>query len=394
LLGLSKLIIQIYSWFKHQIDFLRITKQIKKVKNDKKVVFFFPFFHIGGAELVHLNIVESIKDYNTLTFFTMSSHDEKFKDRFYNSSECIDISQFVRTHRDRVRISNIISRKINLQSNVKVFGCNSYIFYFVIDRIRPEIEAIDLIHAFTNDDEIGHEKESISSLNRINQRVVITQDVKNRLNELYKKHSIPEDYLNRIKVIYNATDFQSNQYPIKNNKFTLLYVGRNSLEKRIHIIGEIASKLKSVNLNTEVVLIGSNLESGILEKDRVNCTFIGSKNHSEIKKIYEKSQAILITSMREGFPLVFMESMIFGCVPISTNVGGIPELIKNQVNGILIDNDKNEQEIINEFCSQIESLVKNAEKYDSISENAFQFANAKFGMQRFRKEYRNLLLNA
>lgn len=288
-----------------------------------------------------------------------------------------------------------IANKINNQKKTTVFGCHSHFLYDLLPYLDENITKIDLLHAFTDYNEPGHEKDSLAFVNYFDKRIVITKYLKNQLEKYYEENSISAKLKGKIQVIYNATHFVSTgKAKKKNDKFTILYIGRNSPEKRVHLIGKIATKLQSSNLNTEVVLIGAHLEDAVLPEDKTNCKFIGSLNQDEIEAWYKKSKVALITSKREGFPLVFMESMIFGCVPISTNVGGIPELINNQVNGILIDNDKNEEEIINEFCSQIVSIVKNAEKYDSISENAFQFANQNFGMQRFTNEYQNLLLNA
>ena len=61
----------------------------------------------------------------------------------------------------------------------------------------------------------------------------------------------------------------------------------------------------------------------------------------------------MITSFREGFPMVIPEAMAQGAIPISTNVGGINEHITNFENGVLIDNSVNEDEIINQFVDII-----------------------------------------
>lgn len=341
-----------------------------------------------------MNIVKSLSNYPTVTLFSLPSGDEDLKNEFYKISNCFDIQLFIRSKKKRKILVQTIAKKINNQKKTTVFGCHSHFLYDLLPCLDQKITKIDLLHAFTGIHEPGHEKDSLPFVNYFDKRIVITKYLKNQLELFYDKNNISTTLKEKIQVIYNATHFEAAYRENKSNeKLTLLYVGRNSPEKRIHLIGKIATRLQSLNLNTEVVLIGANLEDAVLPEDKTNCIFIGSLNQDEIEVWYKKANVTLITSKREGFPMVFMESMIFGCVPISTCVGGIPELITNRVNGILIDDDENEEEIINEFCSQIKLVVKNSEKYDSISESTFQFANHNFGMQRFRKEYQNLILN-
>src|SRR5689334_15726138 len=55
-----------------------------------RVLFFFPFYHIGGAEKVHAAIVSTAGD--SLVFFTRRSSNRGFYDEFHASSTCMDIS--------------------------------------------------------------------------------------------------------------------------------------------------------------------------------------------------------------------------------------------------------------------------------------------------------------
>jgi glycosyltransferase involved in cell wall biosynthesis len=394
-LGFYKYITRLYDLLIFEYRFIQLNRNLGNLNNENRVFFFFPFYHTGGAEIVHLNIVKSVSEYPTVTLFSLPSGDEDLKNEFFKISNCFDIQLFIRNKKKRKILVQSIAKKISNQKKTTVFGCHSHFLYDLLPYLDQKITKIDFLHAFTGIHEPGHEKDSLPFVNYFDKRIVITKYLKNQLELFYDKNNISTTLKEKIQVIYNATHFEAAYRENKSNdKLTLLYVGRNSPEKRIYLIGNIATRLQSLNLNSEVVLIGANLEDAVLPEDKINCKFLGALNQNEIEAWYKKANVILITSKREGFPLVFMESMIFGCVPLSTNVGGIPELITNQVNGILIDNNKNEVEIINEFCSQIESFVKYAEKYNSISENAFQFAHQNFGMQRFKNEYQKLLLNA
>jgi glycosyltransferase involved in cell wall biosynthesis len=387
------MITDVYDYYNHKRSFFELKRQIVSLETNKRIFFFFPFYHTGGAELVHLNIVCSVTDQPSVTFFTLPSGDEDFKNDFFNKSECYDIQLFIRSSKERKSLIKIISQKINSHVNPIVFACHCSFFYEILPFLEEKVKRIDLIHAFTGINEPGHEKESLPYLKMMNKRVVITNYVKSQLQDLYKEKGIDNNEVEKIQVIYNATNLtQTSEVEKDKGKITLLFVGRNSPEKRIHLIGQIASRMKEMNFHFEMVLIGSNLEEGINKEDRSSCTFLGALSLDEIAEWYQKAHAVLITSKREGFPMVFMEGMVFGCVPISTNVGGIPELIKNDETGILIENNMDEDELIERFIREIIHLFESKGKYQKISSSCSEFAQQHFTMERFNKEYRNLLL--
>jgi glycosyltransferase involved in cell wall biosynthesis len=394
-LGLYSFIVLSYDKIIYKVQFLQLKKRINKISSDNKVFFFFPFYHTGGAELVHLNIIKSLSGQSSVTFFTLpSAVDKGLKDAFFSSSLCFDIQLFIRNDKDRKSIAKQIAKKINLQKTSVVFACHASFFYFLLPFLQQHVIRIDLIHAFTGENEPGHEKESLPFLNQITKRVVITKHVKNQLIELYNNKSIEPSNGDKIQVIYNATDLVSiSKLKKSTESFTLLYVGRNSPEKRVHLIGKIASNLKSIYANINVVLIGPNLESAILQEDKENCIFIGALAQNQLSEWYEKAHAVLITSVREGFPMVFMESMVFGCVPVSTAVGGIPELLKHKENGLLIPNSDDDDTLINRFTNEVLEIIREQNLYTKLSQNDIDFATKQFTMKRFKAEYRKLLSN-
>ena len=50
-------------------------------------------------------------------------------------------------------------------------------------------------------------------------------------------------------------------------------------------------------------------------------------SNAELKDIYNKHEFYLQVSMSEGFPNAICEAMTCGCIPIGSNVGGIPDII-------------------------------------------------------------------
>jgi glycosyltransferase involved in cell wall biosynthesis len=109
-----------------------------------------------------------------------------------------------------------------------------------------------------------------------------------------------------------------------------------------------------------------------------------------IKRKYADAHIIAVASSREGMPLVIMEAMSYGTVPISTSVGGIPFVIKNNNNGFLIS-DNEEARIVDQMVSQIIYLQNNRQELKRVSRNCTNYVNANYSDQHFKQSYRNLL---
>jgi glycosyltransferase involved in cell wall biosynthesis len=99
---------------------------------------------------------------------------------------------------------------------------------------------------------------------------------------------------------------------------------------------------------------------------------------------------IIISSSREGFPMVIMEAMMHGVVPISTNVGGISTHIKSSETGILI-NEKDENKIVELIMENLEYFLNNRIILDNLSLNVYNYAQANFRKDVFFDSYRKLL---
>ena len=68
---------------------------------------------------------------------------------------------------------------------------------------------------------------------------------------------------------------------------------------------------------------------------------------------------LLMTSLFEGFPLIIMEAMSKGVVPITTAVDGICDHITSGYNGLLI-NEIDEEKIVEEGVRKINQLYRSS----------------------------------
>jgi len=355
------------------------------------VYFFFPYYHIGGAEKIHFNIIDAVADAKPVCFITGISTDTGFYEDFKKNAILVDIS-LLATYPFLSRVSKKMIAKFIGKANAPVtFGCNSKFYYQLLPYFNNTIKCIDLVHAFVHRGEDGAEYWSLPVAERLNKRIVITRKTIEDFKLLYTGNNKSLSALSKIEYISNFTDIPSILNKPDNKSLKILYVGRNGREKRVYLIGKIARKMRQQNINTDFVLIG-DLADAIASDDKELFSFTGIiGNENEMQKIYEASDILLLTSTREGFPMVIMEAMANRVVVITTDVGGISEYISSGENGILIPS-KSEEEIVDNFINAIKDLNSYRDRLKKISNNAYNYAKANFDKKHFVKAYRKLLL--
>lgn len=96
-----------------------------------------------------------------------------------------------------------------------------------------------------------------------------------------------------------------------------------------------------------------------------NCTFLGYVDYLKMPYLYSLSDIFILSSLYENFPMSILESMASGIATISTKVGGVPEIIKNGKNGLLIPR-MNTEAIVNSILN----LAENENKRKKLGKKA------------------------
>ncbi|MDB9859411.1 glycosyltransferase family 4 protein, partial [Flavobacteriaceae bacterium] len=234
----------------------------------------------------------------------------------------------------------------------------------------------------------------INSSGGVNHRLVINKKAYSDIVSVYNNSDLDKKLQDKIEVVENAIAFNEEELPSKKDKIKIGFVGRWSKEKRPEIFLEIASKLKKAEIPVDFVMAGIGMKSNINLIHENGVSFVGEITEDyALKKFYKSLTFILITSSREGFPMVIIEAMANGVIPICTNVGGISEHIHNYQNGILIDDSEVQDEIVAQYIKEINNLLKNESLISELSLNAYNYSRNHFDIKTFNKKYRKYLLN-
>lgn len=129
------------------------------------------------------------------------------------------------------------------------------------------------------------------------------------------------------------------------DEIIFINVGRQDENKnQILAIRAISEVVKTVP-NARLILIGNGTQHEQLreETERLGLSEIVSLlgERADAERFLAKADAYVSTSFREGLPLSVLEAMAAGLPVIATNVGGIPDIVRD--NGILIESNNQEQ---------------------------------------------------
>lgn len=124
--------------------------------------------------------------------------------------------------------------------------------------------------------------------------------------------------------------------------FEVICVGRLAPVKAQHILVAAIDRLRKQGRRVRLRLIGDGPDRRGLEQNvsarRLNhdVIFEGWCNQDQVLALYEQADAFALASFAEGVPVVLMEAMAMEIPCVATRITGVPELIRDGVDGLLI----------------------------------------------------------
>lgn len=175
------------------------------------------------------------------------------------------------------------------------------------------------------------------------------------------------------------------------NKIKILFPRRLCNYRGYWLCSEIMDNVMQLNDNIEFDFVGfihdneiendlNNLQNKY--KNRIHHYLLEPEQMSELYKNYDIS--LIPTLYSEGTSLSCLEAQASGNVVIATNIGGLPNLIINNYNGILIN--PNAKELFN----AIRTVVENKDFRDKLSKNAL-IVSQEFSKEQWEKSWAKIL---
>lgn len=178
---------------------------------------------------------------------------------------------------------------------------------------------------------------------------------------------------NKTRICWNSVDiekFSQNEDNSFRNELGLtdkpivLFVG--NLIKRKNVDSLLEAK-KIANSNYYLVIVGDGplfkkLKKKVEEENIRDVIFTGSRN--DVENIIPSCDVLVLPSLSESFGLVLIEALACGKPVIGSNVGGITEIITDDV-GLLVNPNK-----VSSIASAIDRIINDGEFRNLLSSNA------------------------
>ena len=369
----------------------RLIAYLKPLDKEYETFYFFPFYHTGGAEKVHALITQATGNNRCIVFFTRKSDDDNFYDDFVRSNCNIkNISAYTDNkwlYFINLVFRGVISGYINRQTlQPLVFNGQCNFGYKLSPWIKTQVPQIELIHSFNTFSWIR-----LPFLPFISKTVMISKlRIEDHLKQ-YKSMEVPQHFNNKIEYIVNGIPLpQQSLSKTYNLALQVLYAGRGTEEKRVHLVAKMAEASANKKLQIQFVFMG-DVADAIPARLLPYCKLLGSKKDAaEIERVYQQAHVVVITSYTEGFPMVIEEGMAHGCAIISTPVGDIPYHVKHDTNGFLFSSVNDEAVIIKEGVEYLTLLCEHINMLEEMGETNRKYAFEHFGIEAFSNKYNEI----
>ncbi|OQV47883.1 N-acetyl-alpha-D-glucosaminyl L-malate synthase BshA [Bacillus velezensis] len=234
------------------------------------------------------------------------------------------------------------------------------------DLIRFAIEASDRVTAVSTAlagetyDLIKPDKKIETIYNFIDERVYL----KKNTESIKEKHGILPDE----KVVIHVSNFRK----VKRVKDV------------IRVFRNIAAKTKA-----KLLLVGDGPEKCVawqlVEKYGLQDQVLLLGNQDRVEELYSISNLKLLLSEKESFGLVLLEAMACGVPCIGTNIGGIPEVIKDQVSGFLVEVGD-----IQAASEKALAVLEDKQLSKRLTDHALKMVETAFSSQRIVSQYERI----
>jgi glycosyltransferase involved in cell wall biosynthesis len=144
-----------------------------------------------------------------------------------------------------------------------------------------------------------------------------------------------------IIVLYNPVEIPTLSATAQTDRLYLLFLGRYGQRKGAFDLVQAFALVAARNPHVELLMGGDGEVDAVLAlacrlgiSDRVRC--LGWIRGAEKQRLLSQARAFVLPSYHEGLPMAILEAMAQGLPVVSTPVGGIPEAVRDGIEGFLV----------------------------------------------------------
>lgn len=229
-------------------------------------------------------------------------------------------------------------------------------------------------------------------------------------NELVQHHKIaPENKFRVVPLGFDLSIFQEN-HAAKRNAYRNMHnldadtvaigiIGRLTAIKNHDLFLAVIERLsKKSKEKIAVFIIGDGelkeeieTKAKLIEQTLGKSIFVFTSWEKNVANVLPGLDIVSLTSLNEGTPVSLIEAQAANVPVITTNVGGVADVVKDGQSGFIVDCFD-----VNNYASKLLELVENKELRQKMSQNGWNYVKDKFNYTRLCTDvemlYRELLL--
>ena len=166
-------------------------------------------------------------------------------------------------------------------------------------------------------------------------------------------------------------------------KRTLGVVSRLEPIKGMDLVVPAFAEVLKVHPDTQLLVVGDGSLRASMEQQAVelgcadHIRWVGRQPQEELPQWYGQMDIVLMPSRSEGFGLTAIEAMACGCVMVASDTGGLPEVVRDGVCGLL-----HRTEDIDDMANKISTLIGDPALYDKLRTQSLQEVE-KYSFERY-----------
>ena len=369
-----------------------------------KIAFVLTPIDFGGAEKVCLNFLKNFRSVNFEIYPILLIRPWEDDNFFLNEIRNLDYSIFT--------IPVALNRALKENSFFRVLRCFKQLFAYLkqekIDIIHTngyfadiigipvakilKIPHIAICHGYVSTDI------NLSFYNfldrlflRFSNKIIAVSDT--IANQLFRSGIKKE----RIRVIQNAVEIKNDlkttfkfrrdtklSYGI-DKEIVIGYIGRLSEEKGIKYLIQAIFKLKTSGINIKLFVIGDGPQKKeiheIVKAQNILDEVVFTGFQSNIEQWLSVLDIFILPSLTEGTPMALLEAMAKGIPVVASAVGGVPNVIKTNQNGILVPAGSSD-----DLYNAVLTIIDDDSLKETLSKNAKKTIEFEFNFQRWITE--------